>query len=71
MAADANNLMWVDMEMSGLDPEIEKVLEVAIVVTDTQLNTVAEAPVIGRASARRGARRDGRVEQEHARQVRA
>jgi len=46
MAADANNLIWVDMEMSGLDPEIEKVLEVAIVVTDTQLNTVAEGPVI-------------------------
>jgi oligoribonuclease len=46
MAADANNLIWVDIEMSGLDPEIEKVLEVAIVVTDTQLNTVAEGPVI-------------------------
>ena len=46
MAADANNLAWVDMEMSGLDPEIEKVLEIAIVVTDTQLNTVAEAPVL-------------------------
>src|SRR5882757_9478848 len=46
MAADANNLIWVDMEMSGLDPEIEKVLEVAIVVTDTHLNTVAEGPVL-------------------------
>ena len=46
MAADANNLIWVDMEMSGLDPETEKVLEVAIVVTDTHLNTVAEGPVV-------------------------
>ena len=46
MAADANNLIWVDMEMSGLDPAIEKVLEVAIVVTDTNLNTVAEGPVV-------------------------
>src|SRR4051812_50092235 len=46
MAADANNLIWVDMEMSGLDPRIEKVLEVAIVITDTQLRTVAEGPVI-------------------------
>jgi oligoribonuclease len=46
MAADANNLIWVDIEMSGLDPEIEKVLEVAIVVTDTNLNTVAEGPVL-------------------------
>jgi oligoribonuclease len=34
------------MEMSGLDPDADKVLEVAIVVTDTQLNTVAEAPVL-------------------------
>ncbi len=46
MAADANNLIWVDMEMSGLDPRIEKVLEVAIVITDTELRTVAEGPVI-------------------------
>jgi oligoribonuclease len=46
MAADANNLIWVDIEMSGLDPEIEKVLEVAIVVTDTNLITVGEAPVL-------------------------
>jgi oligoribonuclease len=46
MAADANNLIWVDIEMSGLDPEVEKVLEVAVVVTDTQLNTVAEGPVL-------------------------
>ena len=46
MAADANNLIWVDMEMSGLDPEAEKVLEVAVVVTDTDLNTVAEGPLL-------------------------
>ena len=46
MAVDANNLIWVDMEMSGLDPQIEKVLEVAIVVTDTHLNPVAEGPVL-------------------------
>ena len=46
MAADASNLIWVDMEMSGLDPEVERVLEVAIVITDTNLNTVAEGPVL-------------------------
>jgi len=46
MAADANNLIWVDIEMSGLDPEVERVLEVAVVVTDVQLNTVAEGPVL-------------------------
>jgi oligoribonuclease len=38
-------LVWVDMEMSGLVPERDRILEVAIVVTDGELNTVAEAPV--------------------------
>ena len=46
MAADPNNLLWVDMEMSGLNPDTDRVLEVAIVVTDTHLNTIAEAPVL-------------------------
>ena len=46
MAADPNNLIWVDMEMSGLNPDIDKVLEVAIVVTDTHLDTIAEGPVL-------------------------
>ncbi len=46
MAQDPNALIWIDMEMSGLDPEIERVLEIAIVITDSQLNTVAEAPVL-------------------------
>ena len=46
MTADPNNLIWVDMEMSGLDPDADKVLEVAIVVTDSNLNTVVEAPVL-------------------------
>jgi len=46
MAQDPNNLIWIDMEMSGLEPDADKVLEVAIVVTDSQLNTVAEAPVL-------------------------
>jgi oligoribonuclease len=46
MAQDATGLIWIDMEMSGLDPDRDKVLEVAIVITDAQLNTVAEAPVL-------------------------
>jgi len=45
MAQDPSNLLWIDMEMSGLDPDGDRVLEVAIVITDAQLNTVAEAPV--------------------------
>jgi oligoribonuclease len=46
MAANPENLLWIDMEMSGLNPDTDRVLEVAIVVTDSQLNTVAEAPVL-------------------------
>ena len=45
MAQDPGNLIWIDMEMSGLDPDNDRVLEVAIVITDSQLNTVAEGPV--------------------------
>jgi oligoribonuclease len=45
MAQDATNLIWIDMEMSGLDPEHNKVLEVAVVITSASLDTVAEAPV--------------------------
>ena len=39
------NLIWVDMEMTGLSPENDRIIEVALVVTDGDLNTVAEAPV--------------------------
>lgn len=46
MAQDQNHLIWVDMEMTGLDPDKDRIIEVALVVTDAQLNTVAEAPVL-------------------------
>jgi oligoribonuclease len=46
MAQDTGNLLWVDMEMSGLNPDTDRVLEIAVVVTDGQLNVVAEAPVL-------------------------
>ncbi|MBM3344720.1 MAG: oligoribonuclease [Betaproteobacteria bacterium] len=46
MAQDPNNLIWIDMEMSGLDPDKERILEIAIVVTTSQLELVAEAPVL-------------------------
>jgi oligoribonuclease len=45
MAHDKTPLVWVDMEMSGLVPERDRVLEVAMVVTDAELNVLAEAPV--------------------------
>jgi oligoribonuclease len=46
MPQDANHLAWLDMEMTGLDPDRDRIIEIAIVVTDSQLATVAEAPVL-------------------------
>lgn len=46
MAQDNNNLIWVDMEMTGLNPDADRIIEVALVVTDSQLNTIAEGPVL-------------------------
>ena len=46
MPPDANHLAWVDMEMSGLDPDRDRILEVALVVTDSQLAVIAEGPVL-------------------------
>jgi oligoribonuclease len=46
MPQDANHLAWLDMEMTGLDPERDRIIEIAIVVTDSRLATVAEAPVL-------------------------
>jgi oligoribonuclease len=45
MASDKTPLVWIDMEMSGLVPDRDRILEVAMVVTDADLNTIAEAPV--------------------------
>jgi oligoribonuclease len=39
------NLVWVDMEMTGLEPETDRIIEVAMVVTDMHLNVLAEGPV--------------------------
>lgn len=46
MAQVSNNLIWIDMEMSGLNSDSDHILEVAMVITDSQLNIVAEAPVL-------------------------
>ncbi|WP_431477660.1 oligoribonuclease [Massilia eburnea] len=40
------NLVWVDMEMTGLEPETDRIIEVAMVVTDMHLNVLAEGPVL-------------------------
>ena len=42
---DDNRLVWLDMEMTGLNPLTDRIIELAIVVTDADLNTVAEGPV--------------------------
>jgi oligoribonuclease len=41
-----SNLVWIDMEMTGLDPDTDVVIEVAMVVTDAELNILGEAPVL-------------------------
>jgi oligoribonuclease len=46
MAADPNNLIWIDMEMTGLQPDSDRIIEMALLVTDAQLNIIAEAPVV-------------------------
>ncbi len=46
MAQDNNNLIWIDMEMTGLSPDRDRIIEIALVVTDSQLNVIAEAPVL-------------------------
>lgn len=45
MTFSADNLIWIDLEMTGLDPEKERIIEIATIVTDTQLNALAEGPV--------------------------
>jgi oligoribonuclease len=46
MATYSENLVWMDLEMTGLDPESERILEIATIITDSSLNIVAEGPVV-------------------------
>lgn len=46
MAQNKDYLIWIDMEMTGLLPDVDRIIEIAIVVTDGNLNTIAEAPVL-------------------------
>ena len=41
-----DNLIWIDLEMTGLDPEKERIIEIATLITDSQLNILAEGPNI-------------------------
>ena len=46
MAVDENNLIWIDLEMTGLEPQQDQIIEIATVVTDANLNILAQGPVI-------------------------
>ncbi|MEO8718976.1 MAG: oligoribonuclease [Burkholderiales bacterium] len=46
MPVDSNNLIWIDMEMTGLNPDADRIIEIALLVTDAQLGVVAESPVL-------------------------
>ncbi|MDH5191593.1 MAG: oligoribonuclease [Gammaproteobacteria bacterium] len=46
MSQDANNLIWIDLEMTGLDSDNDKIIEIATIVTDSELNILAEGPMI-------------------------
>ena len=39
-----NNLVWIDLEMTGLNPDTDKIIEIATIVTDSDLNILAEGP---------------------------
>lgn len=45
-APSAERLVWIDLEMTGLDPEQHKIIEIATIVTDQHLNIIAEGPVL-------------------------
>ena len=46
MTQNANNLIWIDLEMTGLDTDHDDIIEIATIVTDAELNILAEGPVM-------------------------
>jgi len=46
MSKNSNNLIWIDLEMTGLDPNYDSIIEIATVVTDGNLNVIEAGPVM-------------------------
>ncbi len=46
MAQDSQHLIWIDLEMTGLNPDIDLIIEIATVITDKDLNILAQGPVL-------------------------
>jgi oligoribonuclease len=46
MAQDSSNLIWIDLEMTGLDPDNDLIIEIATIITDENLNIIAEGPML-------------------------
>ena len=61
-----DNLVWLDLEMTGLDPEKERIIEIATLITDSQLNILAEGPKFDNNPTKLIARPNGRMESEPA-----
>lgn len=46
MQPSKDNLIWIDLEMTGLEPQRDVIIEIATIITDVNLNTLAEGPVL-------------------------
>ena len=46
MLKDQNRLIWIDLEMTGLDTDKDSIIEIATIVTDSELNELATGPVL-------------------------
>jgi oligoribonuclease len=46
MPQDPNALVWIDLEMTGLSPDTDRIIEIATVITDSELNVIAQGPVL-------------------------
>ena len=46
MEKHPDNLVWIDLEMTGLDPDMDRIIEIATLVTDANLNLLAEGPCL-------------------------